>query len=129
MDNRDRLEDCPNCQGKQQLIESKGIEVGTISHKQIRDRLFWKIDKLIFSLPPQVAHTFLLGDKYSSALGARYMGLDNKPHNMFMGCYGIGVSRLMAACLETLSTETELRWPQVLATMLLMLILQSYKEL
>jgi len=87
VDTRDRLEECPNCQGKQQLIESKGIEV---------------------------AHTFLLGDKYSSALGARYMGLDNKPHNMFMGCYGIGVSRLMAACLETLSTETELRWPQAI---------------
>ena len=68
----------------------------------------------------------MLGDKYSSALGARYMGLDNKPHNMFMGCYGIGVSRLMAACLETLSTETELRWPQVLATLLLML--ESYKQ-
>ena len=100
------------------------------SHKQIvGDRLFWKDKQRIFFLPPQVAHTFLLGDKYSSALGARYMGLDNKPHNMFMGCYGIGVSRLMAACLETLSTETELRWPQVLATVLLMLILQSYKQL
>ena len=91
--------------------------------------MFWKDKQRIFFLPPQVAHTFLLGDKYSSALGARYMGLDNKPHNMFMGCYGIGVSRLMAACLETLSTETELRWPQVLATVLLMLILQSYKQL
>ena len=113
------MEDCPNCQGKQQLTESKGIEVGYLLHyiPQANSRyLFW-IDKRIFFLPPQVAHTFLLGDKYSSALGARYMGLDNKPHNMFMGCYGIGVSRLMAACLETLSTETELRWPQVLATL------------
>jgi len=84
VDTRTRLEDCPVCSGAHPLQESKGIEV---------------------------AHTFLLGDKYSSAMGAKYVGLDGKPSNMVMGCYGIGVSRLMAAAVEALSTEKELRWP------------------
>ena len=82
VDTRDRLDDCPDCSGSNTLCESKGIEV---------------------------AHTFLLGDKYSTALGAKYMGLDGKPKDMFMGCYGIGVSRLLAACVEALSTDKELR--------------------
>ena len=32
-----------------------------------------------------------------------------------MGCYGLGVSRILAACLEVMSTETEVRWPRIIA--------------
>ena len=85
VDARSTLQECSDCRGFVGLEECKGIEV---------------------------AHTFLLADKYSAPMGAKYSGLDGKPHDLFMGCYGIGVTRLMAACVEVLSTEKELRWPR-----------------
>lgn len=63
----------------------------------------------------EIGHTFLLGDKYSKPLGATYLTTKGKPANMIMGCYGIGVTRMVAASLECLSTENELRWPTLLA--------------
>jgi len=63
----------------------------------------------------EVGHTFLLGDKYSRPAGAKFKTDQGKsvPHQM--GCYGIGVSRVLAASLEVLSTQTELRWPEAIA--------------
>lgn len=63
----------------------------------------------------EVAHTFLLDDKYSKPLRATYLQSNGKPATLMMGCYGIGISRLIAASIETLSTENEIRWPFVLA--------------
>ena len=60
----------------------------------------------------EVAHAFLLGDTYSAKLNATHVGMDRKVHNLQMGCYGIGVSRLIGATVEVLSTESELRWPK-----------------
>ncbi|KAI5707289.1 hypothetical protein M8J75_016423 [Diaphorina citri] len=62
-----------------------------------------------------VAHTFLLGTKYSEALGAHYTTQDNTRVPLILGSYGIGVSRLLAASLELLSTDHELRWPLAIA--------------
>lgn len=63
----------------------------------------------------EIGHTFLLGDKYSKPLGATFLSDKGKPVNMIMGCYGIGVTRMVAASLECLSTENELKWPTLLA--------------
>lgn len=63
----------------------------------------------------EIGHTFLLGDKYSKTLGATFLADNGKPSNMIMGCYGIGVTRMVAASLECLSTENELKWPTLLA--------------
>lgn len=63
----------------------------------------------------EVGHTFLLGQKYSKVFKAKCLGVNGKPELMEMGCYGIGVTRVLAATVEVLSTETELRWPNVLA--------------
>jgi len=63
----------------------------------------------------EVAHTFLLGDKYSKPLGATFLNTSGKPQPLVMGCYGIGVTRIIAASLEVLSTEQELHWPRLLA--------------
>ena len=63
----------------------------------------------------EVAHTFLLGDRYSSAMGARYRAQGGGHAHYVMGCYGIGVSRVLAASLEVSSTQTELRWPEAIA--------------
>ncbi|XP_037933849.1 probable proline--tRNA ligase, mitochondrial [Teleopsis dalmanni] len=63
----------------------------------------------------EVGHAFLLGDKYSQPLGATFLPNKGKSTPLVMGCYGIGITRLVAASLEVLSTETELRWPSLLA--------------
>lgn len=63
----------------------------------------------------EIGHTFILGDKYSKALNATYLSKTGKPVILQMGCYGIGVTRLVAASIEQLSTEKEIRWPEALA--------------
>lgn len=62
----------------------------------------------------EVAHAFLLGDRYSKVFNATYLHTDGKPKISIMGCYGIGISRILAATLEILSTENELKWPTLL---------------
>lgn len=63
----------------------------------------------------EVAHTFLLGDKYTKPFQAKFLQSNGKPETLLMGCYGIGISRLVAASIEKLSTEQDIRWPFVLA--------------
>lgn len=63
----------------------------------------------------EVAHAFLLGDRYTKVFNATYLHTDGKPKPLIMGCYGIGISRILAASLEVLSKENELKWPTLLA--------------
>ena len=51
----------------------------------------------------EVGHIFQLGDKYSKSMGASVLDKDGKNHIMQMGCYGIGVSRIVAAAIEPVS--------------------------
>jgi prolyl-tRNA synthetase len=78
---------CPKC-GNQSIEISFGIEVG---------------------------HTFLLGDKYSKPFKATYLSSNGKPEVLQMGSYGLGLSRILAAAVEVLSSEQEIRWPPSLA--------------
>ncbi|XP_046941188.1 probable proline--tRNA ligase, mitochondrial [Lynx rufus] len=77
---------CPACRGP--LTENRGIEVG---------------------------HTFYLGTKYSSIFSAQFTNAHGKPCLAEMGCYGLGVTRILAAGIEVLSTEDSVRWPSLLA--------------
>src|SRR5687768_12898875 len=63
----------------------------------------------------EVGHTFQLGTKYSVALGADYTDETGQQHPMVMGCYGIGVSRVVAAAVEEHHDENGLVWPAALA--------------
>ncbi|XP_051788581.1 probable proline--tRNA ligase, mitochondrial [Erpetoichthys calabaricus] len=77
---------CPSCHGT--LSQTKGIEVG---------------------------HTFYLGTKYSYIFSASFRSAHNKPIILDMGCFGLGVSRILAASIEVLSTEDGIRWPSLIA--------------
>jgi prolyl-tRNA synthetase len=77
---------CPRCVGT--LSVDRGIEVG---------------------------HVFQLGTKYSEALGATYTDEAGASHPMLMGCYGIGVSRIVAAVVEEHHDEHGMSWPAALA--------------
>jgi prolyl-tRNA synthetase len=63
----------------------------------------------------EVGHVFQLGTKYSEALDARYTDEAGDQHPMLMGCYGIGVSRVVAAVAEEHHDEHGLAWPTALA--------------
>lgn len=63
----------------------------------------------------EVAHAFSLGTVYSDPLKASFMDSDGKNKALVMNCFGIGVTRLLAASLEVLSTQSQLRWPFAIA--------------
>lgn len=79
---------CPACGGGGHLHSSKGIEVG---------------------------HTFYLGKKYSIPLDAKFSDKNGRMHYYDMGCYGIGVSRLLGSIAEVLRDDKGLRWPATIA--------------
>lgn len=77
---------CPHC-GKELRID-KGIEVGQV---------------------------FKLGTKYSEALGATFLDNSGRPKPLVMGCYGIGVTRTLAATIEQSHDENGIIWPRSIA--------------
>ena len=77
---------CPRCDGTLELVH--GIEVG---------------------------HVFKLGTKYSVALDAQYLDEKEQRHPMIMGCYGIGINRIVAALAETSYDANGLIWPLAVA--------------
>ena len=62
-----------------------------------------------------VARSFKLGTKYSEALGATYLDNNGKSHPMVMGCYGIGVTRTVAASIEQNHDDDGIIWPVAIA--------------
>ena len=77
---------CPRCQKPMRL--ARGIEVG---------------------------HVFKLGTKYSKAMKAVYLDAQGQEQTMIMGCYGIGIGRTVAACIEQNNDEQGIVWPLPLA--------------
>ncbi len=63
----------------------------------------------------EVGHVFKLGTKYSKSLKSTYLDADGKEQTMFMGCYGIGVSRTVAACIEQNHDENGIIFPLPIA--------------
>lgn len=85
---------CPVCEGH--LVFKKGIEIG---------------------------NTFKLGIKYSDALGLQYLDQNNKLQTVWMGSYGIGIGRIMAAVAEQNCTDKGIVWPNVIAPFKLGIVL------
>ncbi|MFW1753808.1 proline--tRNA ligase [Acinetobacter wanghuae] len=63
----------------------------------------------------EVGHIFQLGQKYSEALGCKVLGKDGKPTVVTMGCYGIGVTRVVASAIEQNFDEKGIIWPEAIA--------------
>jgi prolyl-tRNA synthetase len=82
----------------------------------------------------EVGHIFKLGTRYSEFMKANFLDENGKQKPMIMGCYGIGVSRLISAIAETCNDEKGLIWPNTVAPFDIHLIIvnpkdQSQKEL
>ena len=82
----------------------------------------------------EVGHVFFLGTKYSEAMDCTFLNAEGKSKPMVMGCYGIGVTRIMAAAIEQNHDENGIAWPMALAPFEVAVIplvlgnLQRYRE-
>lgn len=63
----------------------------------------------------EVGHAFYLGQKYSSPMDACYITETSKQQHYSMGCYGLGLTRILQAGVEVLSGDQAIRWPRLLA--------------
>ncbi len=74
----------------------------------------------------EVGHVFQLGTKYSEAMNATYLDEHGKAQPMEMGCYGIGVSRIVAAAIEQNNDDKGIIWPPAMAPFLLVIVAIGY---
>ena len=74
----------------------------------------------------EVGHVFQLGSKYSQAMNATYLDEAGRAQVMEMGCYGIGVSRIVAAAIEQHHDEKGIIWPTSMAPFLLVIVAIGY---
>jgi prolyl-tRNA synthetase len=63
----------------------------------------------------EVGQVFYLGTKYSTAMGAQFLGADGAQRPIEMGCYGIGITRTVAAAIEQHHDDAGIVWPAPLA--------------
>lgn len=70
----------------------------------------------------EVGHIFQLGDNYSSKLNTNVLGEDGKSQILTMGCYGIGVSRVVAAAIEQNHDDRGIIWPKSIAPFQVVLV-------
>ncbi|GAA0392591.1 proline--tRNA ligase [Paenibacillus motobuensis] len=84
--------------------------------------------RLKFSRGIEMGHIFKLGTKYSEKLQAHYLNSSGKKEPMIMGCYGIGISRLLSAIAEQCHDDRGMIWPMSVAPFQVHLILISSKN-
>jgi prolyl-tRNA synthetase len=70
-----------------------------------------EVDNQVSGRGIEVGHIFSFGDKYSKPMKALVVNADGKSSNVYMGSYGIGVSRLVAAIIESFNDESGIIWP------------------
>ena len=63
----------------------------------------------------EVGHVFKLGTKYTDALNAKFLDADEQLKPIIMGCYGIGVNRIIAGLIETNNDKDGIIWPMAIA--------------
>ena len=76
----------------------------------------------------EVGHIFKLGTKYSDALGLKYLDESGKQQTVIMGCYGIGVTRCVAAAVEQLHDDNGIIWPVSIAPYQAIVVPANYKD-
>lgn len=76
----------------------------------------------------EVGHVFQLGNKYSQAMNATYLDESGKAQSLEMGCYGIGVSRIVASAIEQNHDDKGIIWPPAMAPFLLDIVAIGYAK-
>lgn len=83
---------------------------------------------LIYKKGIEVGHIFKLGDRYSKALNAEFLDENGKSKPFIMGCYGIGITRLMPAILEQKADEKGCIWGKASTPFLIHIIISNTKD-
>ena len=83
---------------------------------------------LNFTKGIEVGNTFKLGTKYSKAMGLQYADVDNKLQDVWMGSYGIGLGRTMAAIVEQSHDDKGIIWPENIAPYKAIILIMSTKD-
>lgn len=83
---------------------------------------------IVFAKGIEVGHVFKLGTRYSESLNATFLDENGKAKPMIMGCYGIGVSRTVAAIAEQFNDDHGLIWPNAVAPFTLHVIVVNPKQ-
>jgi prolyl-tRNA synthetase len=76
----------------------------------------------------EVGHVFQLGTRYSEAMGCTYLDQQGKAQPMVMGCYGIGVTRLLGAAIEQGHDEKGIIWPISMAPFEVVICPMGYEK-
>ena len=93
--------DCISQESNEELKEKRGIEIG---------------------------HIFQLGQKYSEKLNAKFSDKDGQLKNLWMGCYGIGVTRIAQAAIEQNHDENGISWPIQISPFEILIIPTNLKD-
>lgn len=84
--------------------------------------------KLLFKHGIEVGNTFKLGTKYSESMNLYYSNQDNKLQPVVMGCYGIGIARIMAAVVEQNNDEYGILFPKEIAPFEVSIVVVNVKD-
>jgi prolyl-tRNA synthetase len=76
----------------------------------------------------EIGHIFKLGTKYSDSLDAKFVDVDGKLKPLIMGCYGIGITRMLAAAIEQQHDSKGIIWPASIAPFMVNLIVTTGKN-
>ncbi|HVP12520.1 MAG TPA: proline--tRNA ligase [Phycisphaerae bacterium] len=101
--------------GRDFPLEGPNVIVGDIRSVVQGDRCRRCGHDFDFQKCIETGHVFKLGTKYSDALGATFLDKDGKSNSLIMGCYGIGLNRIVAAAIEASHDEDGIIWPMSIA--------------
>ena len=108
------------------LIDQDGIgvnyEIAKIKYKSEDIKQIINENNLVHKKGIEVGHIFKLGDKYSKAMNLSIADVESKICNIEMGCYGIGVSRIIAAAIEQNHDDKGIVWPATIAPFKIVII-------
>ena len=90
--------------------------------KEKEQHIASKNQSILSSTSIEIGHMFYLGDKYTRALSCNYQDINNKKAHPLMGCYGIGITRLIAAIIEKHHDSKGIVWPLSLSPFRIALI-------
>ena len=92
-------------------LKGMNIEIAKVKYGEDDLEALIKKTNLTHKKGIEVGHIFKLGQKYSETMKAKVTTKDSKTVDMFMGCYGIGVTRIVAAAIEQLHDDKGIKWP------------------
>lgn len=101
--------------GRDFQVEGDNVVGGDVRSVVLGDRCRKCGHDFDFQKCIEVGHVFKLGTKYSDALGATYLDKEGRAKSLIMGCYGIGLNRIVAAAIEASHDEDGIIWPMSIA--------------